>query len=97
MKIIVQYNRHELDAIVKMVVENNPYAAAAGEDYVRLSILRIIQAFKDDDMQYTGTMGCLVTAVDEEEIAEDIKVVHVEFSLSAHLRCNTYDFNYITL
>lgn len=97
MKTIVQYNRHELDAIVKLVVANNPHAAEHGEEYVRSSVLRSIEAFKDTDLQYTGTMGYLVTAIEEEEIDADTRMVYVEFSLSAHLRAKDFEFNYITL
>jgi len=98
-KTIVQYNRHELDAIVKLVVENNPHAAKYGEEYVRSSVLRSIEAFKDTDVRYTGTMGYLVTAIEEEEIDADTRtrMVYVEFSLSAHLRAKDFEFNYITL
>lgn len=84
MKTILKYPARELDAIVEMTLAYNEYAREMGPDYVRASIERHVSEFADEELMFTGTMGYMILAIDQDFDQEtDTRTVYLEFAFNA--------------
>lgn len=83
MKTILVYNPIELTAVAMMVQRYNKHFKDASLTSIEERIEECLESFKDPEMQYTGTMGFIVTAVDEE-VEDDVRKLHLEFYFHAY-------------
>lgn len=85
MKTVLVYNPAELTATAAMVQRYNKHFADSSIEYIEKRIKECMEHFKDGEMEYAGTMGFIILAVDQE-VEDDVTKVYLEFYFRTHLR-----------
>lgn len=82
MKTVLVYNPVELTACAMMVQRYNKHFKDASLTFIEQRIEGLLKSFIDPEMQFTGTMGFVIIAIDEE-VEGDVRRVHLEFLFNA--------------
>lgn len=82
MKVIVNYNKQELDGIIELTMMFNRHVAALTVEQLKYRIFELIDTMVQENYHYIGTYGFLINVEDVEE-SDGVRNMWIRFLFDA--------------